>query len=364
MSTKMVVQYLILVFAHTFIYNARISYCGVLPLGKRVTVYDIANELGISPSTVSRVLNNSNLISDKRIREIRATAKRMGYEKRIIKRHQSRTILNIHLFLAKTEEHITHLFYNISELVESIQSGFEDIQLNITLRVNDGDLNFLKRKKTGQIDGCIFAFTQPGKKLAQALSEREIPFVLLNRKNEEYNFVAYDVGQGFQELSHRLHQSIGSNIRPCYIGFSQLPEVSQERYQAVKTYFTNNNIPFDSSQLYNITHFSKNPSHIIHWIQDNNFNSILAFNDLVAFSILEAGLARGLQFPEDIGLTGCDNSPLQALLDRRINTVSLSPVELGQSTGAWLKSRIIDKDDTLLQDTLKVRYIPGDTIAH
>ena len=66
---------------------------------KRVTVYDIAKKLDISPSTVSRVLNNSNLISNERARQIHKIAEEMGYRPRAIKKQVNRAILNIHLFL-------------------------------------------------------------------------------------------------------------------------------------------------------------------------------------------------------------------------------------------------------------------------
>jgi len=121
-------------------------------MGKRVTVYDIAEELEISPSTVSRVLNKSTLISDERSRQILETAEKLGYQKRAIKKHVTRAILNIHLFLPHGQSTITHFFYNISELIESIQEGFGEVKLNFVTRVNDGNLDFLERKKTGQID--------------------------------------------------------------------------------------------------------------------------------------------------------------------------------------------------------------------
>ena len=118
-------------------------------MSKKVTLYDIAEELNISPSTVSRVLNNSTLISDERSRQILETAERLGYRKRTIRRHMSRAILNIHLFLPVAENSVSHFFYNISELIEAVQEGFGDVRLNFVTRINDGNLDFLERKKTG-----------------------------------------------------------------------------------------------------------------------------------------------------------------------------------------------------------------------
>ena len=69
------------------------------PLERKATVYSIANELGLSPSTVSRVLNNSSLISDSKRALILSTAERLHYRKRHIKRQGLRAIITIRLFL-------------------------------------------------------------------------------------------------------------------------------------------------------------------------------------------------------------------------------------------------------------------------
>lgn len=46
---------------------------------KEITIYDIAEALKVSPSTVSRALNNEVSISDKTKSKIRTKAREMGY---------------------------------------------------------------------------------------------------------------------------------------------------------------------------------------------------------------------------------------------------------------------------------------------
>ena len=46
-----------------------------------VTIKDIAREVGVSPSTVSRALSNSTLISEKTKRSVKEVAQRLGYER-------------------------------------------------------------------------------------------------------------------------------------------------------------------------------------------------------------------------------------------------------------------------------------------
>ena len=168
---------------------------------KKVTVSDIARRLDISPSTVSRVLNNSSLISDERTRQILSVAEEMGYQQRNIRKQGSRAILNIQLFLPVADTALTHYFYNIAELIDSIHTGFNGVRLNISTRNNDGNIDFLSFKKTGQIDGCIFAFSTPDSRLSAELLAREIPVVLLNRKSSHFSYVYYDTSQGIQILA-------------------------------------------------------------------------------------------------------------------------------------------------------------------
>jgi LacI family transcriptional regulator len=332
-------------------------------LSKRVTVYDIARELGISPSTVSRVLNHSSLISDERTLQIREIAEKLGYHKRVIKKHISRVILNLHLFLPKTDNNLTHFFYNISELIESIQAGFGDVRLNFIIRVNDGNLEFLERKKTGQIDGCIFAFTSPSAKLQTQLKDRSIPSILLNRKSRQTSFIAYDIPRGISLLAQKMIDLKRNDLRPCYLGFKKLPQVSSERFEAARDFFSTKGIPFDESSNLTVSSLEEIPTRAVDWVLEGGFNGVIAFNDLAALSFLQAGFIRGLDIPGDILLTGFDDSPIQSLLDRRIDTISLSIPVLGERAGSWLKAIIIDKDETPLKEILDVKYVKGQTLS-
>ncbi len=331
-------------------------------MAKKVTVYDIAEELGISASTVSRVLNNSSLISDERSREIRKTAEKLGYQKRVIRKHVTRAILNLHLFLPKTDNQLIHFFYNISELIESVQQGFGDVRLNFVTRVNDGNLDFLERKKTGQIDGCLFAFTSPSSSLRRELNERAIPFLLLNRRARSGNFVCYDIPGGIHLLAQSMYDRLGDKIRPCFLGFRKLPRVSKERFDAAGAFFRGRGVPFSEEDMLVLDDLAEIPRGAVDWVMERDCNAVLAFNDLVALSFLQSGLARGIDFPSGLMLCGFDDSPLQSLLDRRIDTVRLSIPELGLRAGRWLKSCIIEKSPEPLREVLPVDYIPGETI--
>ena len=329
---------------------------------KKVTVSDIARRLDISPSTVSRVLNNSSLISDERTRQILSVAEEMGYQQRNIRKQGSRAILNIQLFLPVADTALTHYFYNIAELIDSIHTGFNGVRLNISTRNNDGNIDFLSFKKTGQIDGCIFAFTTPDSRLSAELLAREIPVVLLNRKSSHFSYVYYDTSQGIQILAEELVNRRGSRINPCFVGFKGLKFLSAERLEGVRQVFDRHQIPFNEEHIFIVDDLDHIADVVPPWIIKNDFNAVMAFNDLVALSLLHSLISRGIRVPEDVALTGFDNSPILRLLDRKIDTISLSIPELGRRSAEWLHAAIIEKKEDRLEEILPVRYIPGDTI--
>ncbi len=331
-------------------------------MAKRVTVYDIAQKLNISPSTVSRVLNNSALISNERAVQIQKTAAEMGYKQRPIKKQINRAILNIHLFLPESDLSLTHFFYNVSELLDSIQRGFGSVRLNIITRVNDGNMDFLSFKKTGDIDGCIFAFTQPKKKLSKALMEREIPVILLNRRDDSHSCIFYDTEQGMIALTEDVLKRKDAAVAPCYIGFRSLEALSRERFSGVKIALAGAGLDFNDDNLIFVEELTDIGNKVIPWIIENSYDTAFAFNDYIALSVLHSLMKNGRRVPEDIALTGFDNSPILGLAEQKITTVTLSISALGFRAGEWLKRAIIDKEQHRLYEVMPVEIVPGNTV--
>jgi LacI family transcriptional regulator len=330
---------------------------------KRVTVYDIAEALQLSSSTVSRVLNNSTLISDEKSALIRKTAETMGYRKRNIRRQKGRAILNIKLFLPETAYTYIHLFYDVADLIGGIQEGFGKVKVNIITRLNDWDDTVFSNKKLGDIDGAIFAFSLPDKQLASAVQERRIPMVLLNRPDKEANYVMYDNFAGMSSLVTELQKHL-KEVRPCYIGFDPVQPVSRLRGEAVLSCCRSRGIPFGEQDWWNIASIEEIDNRFIERIVSGGYNAVLGFNDLLAVYLYQAALHRGIKIPEAFSLTGFDNSPVRALLDKKIDTIDLSIRNLGREAGAWLRSYIVERNEVPLGKRLHGDYIPGDTICN
>lgn len=332
-------------------------------MANKVTVYDIAKALDISPSTVSRVLNNSSLISEEKRELILRTADGMHYEKRSIKKQKGRAIITIRLFLPMAKFSYIHLFYDVAELVDGIQQGFGETRVNIITSLNDGDLSLFDSKKLGDIDGCIFAFTKPSGQMEELLEDRGVPFIMLNRSNPEHNYVLVDNLSGMDKLVGAMYAKRGFSLKPIFIGFSQLPSVSSLREQGVLEACRKRQIPFNTGQdVIMVDSLTELNSKVIPALKKCSYNAVLCFNDLMAVSLYQAALHQNWQVPDRFSLSGFDNSPMLQLMDQRIDTIEFSVRRLGNEAGLWLSSRTIDRSQAPIQKALEGTYIKGETI--
>ena len=325
---------------------------------ERVTIYDIADKLNISVSTVSRVLNNSQLISNDKTRLIQETAVRMGYQKRQIKRHRMRTILNIVLILPYREDPYMHLFYDAAQLIKGIEDGFGDTRTSIITDLDFGVSKIFSHKKTGNIDGVIFAFSDPQEVLLEMLDSRKIPFIFLNRIKKTYNYICCDHKAGMMTLVRNLVEK--RNARNLlFIGFTEVAEITEGRKTGFKEACAKYRISGDVQIISSINEID---SDFIDQMNIGDKDAILCCNDILGITLYQALLHKDIRIPENIALTGFDNSPIRELFWDKLTTIDLSTGQLGREAAVWLKKWIVDRDESMIQELVPGKFIPGTTI--
>jgi LacI family transcriptional regulator len=331
-------------------------------VARKTTVYDIAERLNISPSTVSRVLNNSALISEEKRRLILATAEEMGYEKRTIRRHGGRAILNIALFLPYATLTYRHLFYDPAELIAGIEEGFGAVRGHIVTSLNTEGNMLFSHKKYGDIDGCIFGFTEPDARLWEEITRRGIPSVLLNRIDSERNYITCNNSLGMETLLERVLRCRGE-ARPAYLSFLPATPVNGYREEGFRAACRAHEIVCDESAVWRISRLEEIDAALVRSIVEAGHDTVMCFNDFVAVTFLNAAFVAGFSVPGDFALTGFDNSPVRQLSVRKVDSINLSTYRLGRMAGGWLKRRIIDRSDEEISMSIEGELVEGDTVC-
>ena len=325
-----------------------------------ITIYDIAKELKISPSTVSRVLNNSLLISDETSIKIHETAKSLGYKPRIIKKQQNRVILTIKLVTGPKNDHLLPIFYDFTDLIKGIKTGSENSKLNLAVEINDADLNLFENKKGGNVDGVIFAFTKPSDAVYAELGMRKIPNITINRSLKKEDFINCNNSIGLKELIVQLKRK-RKDPRICYLFLAPHNDVSKGRLECLKIITKEEGLNFTTEDAIAIKDTDKINGDLFKSIK-KKYNSIVAMNDVLAITVLARASSFGFQIPNDFSLTGFDNSPVRSLFLQKVDTISLPVKEIGIKTGEWIQNRILHKSQVPFQIEIPGTYQMGDTI--
>jgi len=325
----------------------------------RVTIYDIAADVGVSTATVSRALNGSALVGDDTARAIRAAAGRLGYRKRRIRRQAGRAILNIRVILPRRAERVQQLFYDYSDLLAGIQRGLRPNRANLVADVEGDGLDLFAHKKGGDIDGVIFAFTRPAAKVYRQLTRRGIPSLTLHRIVEGHDYITCDNAGGMRRLVAAL-AARRADLRPCFLRLDPAGEIADQRERGVREGCRDLGIGFARRDVVSVDRIGAIDPALARRIARRGYTAVLCFNDVVAAAFDQAARAAGVRIGEDIEITGFDNSPLRDLMRPRPDTISLPVDALGERAGAWITERIVKRSPESFCVQLPGEYVSGD----
>ncbi|MEJ6952617.1 LacI family DNA-binding transcriptional regulator, partial [Natronospora cellulosivora (SeqCode)] len=155
---------------------------------KNVTIKDVAKKAGVSPSTVSRVLSDSNRISPKTKEKVRRVMKEIGYHQNAIARSLVTQKTNsIALVMARpTQEAFANPFFSM--VIQGISKIAQKKHYSLVLSSNSDYIEeqeeTLKLIRNRKVDGVILMASRNNDNLIKELLDLAFPFVLIGRSPE------------------------------------------------------------------------------------------------------------------------------------------------------------------------------------
>jgi len=325
-----------------------------------VTIYDIAEKAGVSGSTVSRALNGSRLVSDPVRERIQSIAQDLGFEKRNVRRHRQRTILNIRLVLPHHDSPERGLFFDLSQLIDGLRKGFAPTAINILSDLGGPSFVPFPHKKGGDTDAFVFAFNVPSTQVLTTLMDRAIPFVILNRATPGLPCIACDHAGGMEELVEHITTK-SRDLKPCLISIEDMGETFVERREGLVNALRKRKIKFTGEEdvfiFKNLTSITKEALAAI----AEKHDTFICINDIVA-SVVLAELGRlGISVPETCQVTGFDDSPLRRITRPLLTTVAMPVFELAKRAGERLTTEVIEGAASIPLERLRGSLLVGES---
>jgi LacI family transcriptional regulator len=304
------------------------------------TLKDVAEEAGVSISTVSMVLSGKGKISAEVSNRVLEAARKTGYRKKQYtassskKRSKYITILN---YLSWDYE---WLFVKpfVTEL-ESVffKKSYFTLLMDITLEMDTEEL-FRKILASGAAAVCTIHYIN--EHLFEMLEEIGIPVVIINNSNVQNKFhsVCVDDFQGAYEGAMHLIELGHTNIIYVEYERNDVPTVVADRYIGFKKAVDEHDIPFPPGSRITVTD-------VLDLVQLENklaplFRSetrptaVFAHDDYIASKIIYVLLKFGLFVPDDVSIIAPgDTLSYRETFTPQITTLSINTALMGNLAG-------------------------------
>lgn len=301
----------------------------------RIGLAEIARRAGVSPATVSRVLNDKPGVNEKTRRAVLTAVDVLGYERPAQLRPKPAGLVG--LLVPELENPVFPRFAQVIE-TSLAQHGYTPVLCTRSFGgVHEDD--YVQMLIDRGVSGIIFvsgihavAGTDP-KRYAD-LREQGLPIVLVNGFVEglRASFVSNDdaaaADLAVSHLAQLGHERIGlATGQPRYVPVVR--RVAGFR-DAIRRHVDPTMTPEQVDSLVECTIFGvEGGTMAAHTLLDRGVTAVVCGSDLMALGVIRAARNRGLRVPEDVSVVGSDDSTLIEFTDPPLTTIRQPVAAMG-----------------------------------
>ncbi|MCM2301280.1 MAG: LacI family transcriptional regulator [Flavobacteriaceae bacterium] len=325
---------------------------------KKITLKDIANELGVSISTVSKALNDSFEISVETKKRIQDYAKLHNFKPNTLAVSlQTQRSKTLGIIIPNMLNHFFAMAFSGIEKVAN-QRGYKII----TCITNDSyqkELETMDLLANGSdIDGFILSMSKETEKKNdfqhfKNIIEDGIPIVMFDRAAAEIKcdkVIVNDEEGAFRAVNHLIETGC-KNI--AFI--STMPDyaIGKLRKEGYMRALKNASIKIDEEMMIEVEDSKKFEEVIGKLFAKKKIDGVLTTNELSAISTMKVAQKKGLIIPKDISVIGFSNGILSRHSNPKLTTVSQHAEIMGE-TATHMLIDAIEKNNPAYESVTKV----------
>ena len=311
---------------------------------RKVTLKQIARELDVSISTVSKSLRNSPEISEDTRLKIQAFAKLYNYKPNNIalslKNRKTKTIGII------IPEIVHHFFATVIGGIEQVanENGYHVI-VCLSNESFDKEVINMEMLANGSIDGFIMALSKETQQrkdfhhIAETTSQG-MPVVMFDRVTNDIfcDKVIIDDKTAAQDAVNFLLfkglKKVGLITTVDYVSVGKL------RTEGYILALQQNNIIVDDQLILKIEDIENCEIEIENFIKNNQMDGVFAVNELFAVTTIKIANKLGKNVPNDLSVIGFTDGIISKYSTPSITTVSQNGISMGQRAAKLLIERL------------------------
>ncbi|MBI9066794.1 MAG: LacI family DNA-binding transcriptional regulator [Salinivirgaceae bacterium] len=313
----------------------------------QITIKDIARELNISPSTVSRALKNHPDISKKTKEAVHELANKYHYKPNAValSLRSSKTHM-IGVIIPK----VVHFFF--SSVISGIEHICNEAGYNVMICQSDEneerEITSLQTLSSARVDGVLASVSKDTTDFThyKELLENRTPLVFFDRAVAEVNtdkVIIDDVQGAFIATEHLIECGCKKII---HLAAPQNLLIGQRRKEGYLKALKKHNLPLDESLIFKCDS-REEALEVMTQIYESGLkpDGVFAVNDLTATGVLKIVKKYGYDIPKDVKVVGFSDGFVAMVTDPTLTTIDQHGYEMGKQAAQLLLNRITQTID-------------------
>ncbi|WP_291097031.1 MULTISPECIES: LacI family DNA-binding transcriptional regulator [unclassified Flavobacterium] len=326
----------------------------------KATLKQIAKELNVSVSTVSKALNDSPEISEQTKIRIKEYAKLKNYKPNVIglnlKNRKTKTIGVI-------IPNILDSFF--AKVFSGIEKGADEKGYNVIMCISNESLekesHTLEMLSNGTIDGFIVSISEEAQKLHEYSHFKDIinegiPIVMFDRIADDVEcdkVIVDDFDSALNATQHLI--DLGCKNIALFSSVDNL-SVGKLRAEGYLKALKDNNIEINQNIILRTDSEDDLKDKIEKIFDNNTIDGIFALEESDSVAALKIGLKKGYKIPEELSIIGfADGILASRRLSPSLTTVSQHGIEIGEVAAKLLIDRLESKEENLPYQTVVIK---------
>ena len=323
------------------------------------TIYDVANRVGVSLATVSRVVNGNSNVRDSTKRKVLDAIEELGYHPNAVARGlASKKTTTIGVVMPD----VTDMYY--AELARGIDDVANMYHYDVLLTNTDEDpvretmaVNNLSSK---QVDGIIFMGNELDREVLNTIAAADAPVVLAGSVNSEGKLPSVNINyvNAIQEATETVinhgHRRVALVTGPMSHAINRL-----HRLVGYQAGLEAAGIEFDEGLLFTAHQDYAAGMQIAEKVLQAGANAVIAYDDEVALGIMNYVQEHGQRVPEDFEIITSNDTKFAIVTRPELTSIGQPKYDIGAVAMRMLmklmNNEIIDDTQVQLPHTLERR---------
>ena len=311
---------------------------------RKVTLKQIAKELDVSISTVSKSLRNSSEIGEETRLKVQAFAKFYNYKpNNIALSLKNRKTKSIGIIIPE----IVHYFF--STVIDGIEQVANENGYSVVICLSDDSFDKevlnMEMLANGSIDGFIMSLSKETQfkgdfhHITEVINQG-MPVVMFDRVTNDIlcdKVIIDDKAAAYEAVQSLIDKGRKKIALVTTVDYVSVGKLRTDGYEKA---LLDNGLPFNEDLIIKIEDVDTCEITISQLLHDRAFDAVFAVNELFAVTIIKTANKMGLKVPEDLAVIAFTDGIISKYSTPTITTVSQSGKKMGNKAAKMLIERL------------------------